>query len=179
MNPESTHETNTAPAPQPKGRYRWPIIIVGLLVVHTSFIIYAATLALGDKSFTVVPNYYDKALNWDKTRQSQRQAADLGWTFNVLPSTVADDTGQRQIVAHFKDANDQPLRGAAVSLQLYHHAHAGDVIHVALKENNQGHHQALAPLAASGTWHFDAQVQFNGETFTFGQNVNIGKAIIP
>lgn len=52
---------------------RWPIIIVGMLLAHMAFIATAITLATRSK-YEVIPDYYQKSLDWDKNRHRDTAA---------------------------------------------------------------------------------------------------------
>lgn len=172
----STPHPTPATAPGKRRLPPWPFIIVGLLVAHTTLIIGAATLAIGDPSFAVVPDYYAKALAWDDDQASQRDAAERGWTFHVIPGAFTDPTGQRLIVATLNDKHGQPVPGAAVTLQLYHHARAADVTRLALRETAPGHHEALAPMPTAGTWRLEARVVEGNQPFAFTRDIEIPAA---
>ena len=55
--------------------YRWPTIIVALLAGHVVLMMWAVFKATADPNFVVIPNYYDKAVNWDK-EQARRAASE-------------------------------------------------------------------------------------------------------
>jgi len=45
---------------------RWVGIVVALLVTHIGLMSWAVVKAVGDPNFQVIPNYYEKAVNWDR-----------------------------------------------------------------------------------------------------------------
>lgn len=169
--------TPATPAPaRPRGRHRWPLILAGMLAVHATLIIYAATLAVSDKSFAVVPGYYDKALSWDADRADRRAADDRGWSFELRPGAFADAGGQRLIVAELRDAAGAPLPGAAVTLEFFRHARASQAARVAMRETTPGRHEAVAAVAAAGAWRFNARVSLGDQQAAFDQDLTVGAA---
>lgn len=46
---------------------RWPLIVIGLLLGHVCLMAVAVTVAVRDRSNPVVPDYYQKAADWDRT----------------------------------------------------------------------------------------------------------------
>ena len=66
----------TQPIRRRAGSIRWPLIIVGLLLGHMSLMGVAVTLATRVGRDGVVPDYYQKAVNWDRDRVPPATAND-------------------------------------------------------------------------------------------------------
>jgi hypothetical protein len=61
----------------PRRHLKWPLIVVGLLVVHMSAMVVAVVIATHHNSGgAVIPDYYQKAVNWDRTQSQLRNAAE-------------------------------------------------------------------------------------------------------
>jgi hypothetical protein len=61
---------------RPRGRaIRWPLIVVGLLVAHVSLMMTAVVVIKRHDTDRVVPGYYQKGLNWDRSGTASRPAA--------------------------------------------------------------------------------------------------------
>lgn len=54
-------------------RPRWPVIVVGMLLVHVLAMATAVVIAV-KSPYQVVPNYYERAVNWDKERAASPAA---------------------------------------------------------------------------------------------------------
>eukprot|EP00752_Nemacystus_decipiens_P013680 g12133.t1 len=109
-------------------RFIMPSVVLGLLGAHMVFIFTAITLGTGDPSFAVVPDYYEKAVDYDEHKALLAQSAQLGWSVELVPSTHADVAGQRELMLRLRDAGDQPVEGAEVRVTGYHLARAGEPV---------------------------------------------------
>ena len=61
-----------------KGWY-WPVAIVGLLVGGAAANIGLMIVANRDATFAVEPDYYRKAVDWDRTMAQEARNVELGW----------------------------------------------------------------------------------------------------
>lgn len=148
-----------------KGSYRWPMIVVGLLVTHVVLMLVAASIATRDRSFAVVPNYYENAVNWDATRAAQRDSDTLGWKLSIDPSASVTPLGQRSIAFTLLDSTGKPVENANLSVDYYHHSHAKDAASIKLKQTEPGKFVANLPMRYPGFWQFNVTAEAGGKTF--------------
>lgn len=47
---------------------RWAVIVVGILLTHTSLMILAVVIFVRHHDDGVIPNYYEKAVHWDEIK---------------------------------------------------------------------------------------------------------------
>jgi hypothetical protein len=66
---------------------RWPLFVIALLVGHICLMTVAVAIATHDRNGAVIPDYYQKAVNWDRT-QAQLRAAAARSTQNPIPTTA-------------------------------------------------------------------------------------------
>ena len=59
--------TDASPAASAPSGAKWPVIIVGLLLLNVAVCAVTVTLSLRNPA-DVEPDYYDKAMNWDAHR---------------------------------------------------------------------------------------------------------------
>ena len=57
----------------------WPAVIVGLLLSGAAANIGFMIVANRDQSFAVEPDYYRKAVDWDRRMAQETRNAELGW----------------------------------------------------------------------------------------------------
>lgn len=145
----------------PRGAWRWPAIIVGLLAGHVLLMGIAVLVATSDTSFQVVPDYYRKSLEWDRTQAMLRASARLGWTLRIEPG-AADLRGQRDVRVTLRDANGEGVAGATVELD-YLHAAQAQPQRATLELDSAGACVASLPMRASGFWQFEALAR-SGQT---------------
>lgn len=134
----------------------WPWIVVGLLGGHAAIIIAAVTMAVGDPSFAVVPDYYDKAVNFDAYKADLEASRALGWTLTLTPEDSADLRGRRAIVASLLDRDGQPIAGAQIELY-FTHLGGGDNGHVSFHAHDiGGTYRGTAVMPRGGRYQIDA-----------------------
>ena len=79
-----------------KGRY-WPVAIVGLLVSGAAANIGFMVVASRDATFAVEPDYYRKAVDWDRAMAQEARNVELGW--RVSAQLEAGDGRRARLVA--------------------------------------------------------------------------------
>ncbi len=144
----------------------WIALVVFLFIIQSTIMGLVMHLAIGDPSAAVVPDYHNRALNWDATRRTLEAADRLGWGVTFEASDVADGRGMRAIELTIVDGDGNPLDELVVSGALYHHARAGEVNTVALKSIGDGKYLALAPAARAGIWQLELKIDGGSEPVT-------------
>ncbi|QDV42718.1 FixH [Stieleria neptunia] len=144
----------------------WIALVVFLFLIQSTIMGLVMHLAIGDPSAAVVPDYHNRALNWDATRRTLEAADRLGWSVTFEASDVADGRGMRALELKMVDRDGQPLNDLVVSGKLYHHARAGDVHPITLKSVGDGKYLALAPAARSGIWQLELKIDGGSEPVT-------------
>ncbi len=127
MTPHHVNVTAASLPSQPMphgGRFRWPVIVVGLLVVHVCLMGWAVALATGDRSAIVIPDYYQKSLRWDSDKAERAASQALGWRIVLTPAGQADTVGQVPVLVRLSDATGTPVVADSVELTYCHQAHA-------------------------------------------------------
>lgn len=152
--------------PARKWRYwTWPLIVVGLLLGHVSIMVTAVVLATGDKSFAVLPNYYEKAVNWDKNQAELRASAKLGWQVTLIPSPEVDPTGHRAVTITVADAAGQPVADAAVELTWYHHKRPNELLKAAFHTDAAGRAAETVVMRGEGFYQMNVTASAGGRRF--------------
>jgi hypothetical protein len=67
-------ESTPPPARRDRGR-RWPLFVVGLLVAHVALMMTAVVVITRGPGDPIVPGYYQKGVEWDRTHAAPRTAA--------------------------------------------------------------------------------------------------------
>jgi nitrogen fixation protein FixH len=164
------------PAPK-NSSLRWPIIVIGLLGAHVLLMAIFAMIAMRDRSFAVVPNYYQNALNWDRTQAQRRSVEKLGWKLRIEPSEQVDLLGNRSVSFELIDANGTPLPARSLELNYFHHAHASQARQATLSASEPGPFVASLNMRYPGFWQFDVEADIGTERFStsVAQFVNGGR----
>jgi nitrogen fixation protein FixH len=138
-------ENPALPVTRKPRHWKWPLIVVGLLLGHISIMVTAVVLATSDKSFAVLPDYYQKAVNWDRSQADLRASEKLGWQVILVPSPEVDPTGHRTVTLTLSDAAGQPIANADVEVSAYHQARPNEMIQATFHTDASGQaSQALA-----------------------------------
>ena len=142
-----------------------PAVVLGLLGGHMVFIMIAITLATGDPSFAVVPDYYQKGVDYDERKALLTQSAALGWSVEVNASPSADAIGQRELVVQVRDANGQTVQGLDMRVEAYHVARASDPVTLACVEALPGQYVTTSRMSKEGFWQFAIDATLDDQRF--------------
>lgn len=142
-----------------------PAVVLGLLGSHMLFIMIAITLGTGDPSFAVVPDYYQKGVDYDERKALLAESAALGWTVELTPSSEADTVGKRELVLQLKDAGGQPVRGLTLRVHAYHVARASEPLSMECVEVLPGQYVGAARMTREGFWQFGIDATSGDDRF--------------
>lgn len=154
-----------ARARQSKRRFVMPAVVLGLLGGHMVFIFTAITLGTGDPSFAVVPDYYQKAVDYDERKALLAQSDALGWTVSLTPANNVDAIDRRGLVVQIKDAQGVSVTGLSVRIEAYHLARAGDAVVFECVEALPGQYVGHAQVAREGFWQFSIDASMGEQRF--------------
>ena len=148
-------------------RARWPWIIVGLLGGHVTIMVVAVIIATNDRSFAVVPNYYQRAVNWDQTQAQKRASEKLGWHVRVEASNQVDPIGRRAMSFVLTDADGKALDHAVLEIEYFHDSHGDEEKQVKLTPDatDPSRFTVLLPMRYAGNWEFHFTATAGGKTF--------------
>ncbi|QQE10059.1 FixH family protein [Planctomycetota bacterium] len=155
-----------------RAKWLWAGIIVALLGGHMTIMIFAAYLALSDRSHAVMPNYYEKAVKWDQTKAERKASKELGWkvTYNF---TDPDITGQRNMTVSVIDKDSNPIDNIIGDVQFFSHKQAGRQFAAAFQSNQP----VSVQLRESGLWTFNlrssATIGNQNQTFVDEQQLHV------
>lgn len=162
---EQPAATHAEPA-RTRARFVMPAVVLGFLGTHMLFIFTAITLAVGDPSFAVVPDYYQKAVDWDEHKAERAASEALDWTVEITPSRTVSIRGERAIEVAVHDARGNPVNGADVSVSVYHHARASKVIESELATTGDpGHYAATLDMRNEGVWNITLRITRDSDSY--------------
>jgi hypothetical protein len=143
----------------------WPVAIVALLVGGAGANIGLMIVANRDASFAVEPDYYRKAVEWDRTMAQEARNAELGWT--VAARLERAEAGRARLVALVRDRAGALLTGAAVVAEAFPSARAREITTFVLGPTGEaGAYAVTLPHARPGLWEVRLRVTRGGEVFT-------------
>lgn len=158
------------PKPSPHSHWKWaPVALLGSLLSGLGTMVFIAT---GDPSFAVEPEYYQKALDWDRERAQQANNERLGYQLTVSVRAPGAG-GARELVLQFVDAAGQPIHGASVEVSAFHNARAAEIVRRRLVERDPGIYVQELPLKRLGLWELRFVTQRSGVRFTHVARVDV------
>ena len=162
-----------------KAKSRWPWIVVGMLASHVLIMVVAVTIAVRDRSFAVVPNYYQRGINWDAEQAILRSSAKLGWHVEVQTSDQVDPVGKRAVRFDVTDAAGHAVPGAVIELEYFHDAHGDEDRTVTLTPDpsDPRHFSAVLPMRYAGEWEFHYNITAGSHTYIGKQNLTLASAV--
>jgi nitrogen fixation protein FixH len=154
----------------------WVGLIVALLGSQIVLLTGMVYVAIGDPSFAVEPDYYQKGLNWDTTARQLAQNQRLGWTVRIHIPKESTFSGERAVRFTLVDPQDRPVEGAAVDVVAFPHARGENRHSATLLEVESGVYEGAIPFRRTGVWEFRFAVRKGEDTFTHVVQRNVAPA---
>ena len=147
-----------------KGWY-WPVAIVGLLVSGAAANIGFMIVANRDATFAVEPDYYRKAVDWDRTMAQEARNVELGWRVSARLEPI--DAGRAQLVAWVADRDGRPVADAVVVVEAFPSARAREITSFTLAPAApDGAYAVTLTRARPGLWELRLRVTRGEQVFT-------------
>lgn len=150
--------------------WRWPIFIVCLLVgtaISNAVLFFRAQ---GDRSFSVEPNYYQKAVQWDRTQNQRSVNNTLGW---VMKIDLKHHNPQSTLSIMAIDNSGQAITNATIEVVLFHRARAANRISAKLTHQGSGRYSVPVPMHRPGLWQVQLTAQAANKKFTDEQTIEV------
>jgi nitrogen fixation protein FixH len=143
----------------------WPVLIVALLVGGAGANIAFMIVANHDPSFAVEPDYYRKAVDWDRSMEQEARNAKLGWQVSAVLEPGAK--GRARLVVQVRDRAGAPLTGSTVAVEAFPSARAREIATFALVPAGEaGVYAVTLPRARPGLWELRLRVARGDVVFT-------------
>ncbi len=156
---------------------RWGSFVVGLLSLQVLGGIFAIMLATGDESVAVVPNYHQKALNWDQEVEALAASAALGWKCDVSETGMGQDASGHDasgLRITLVDRDGEPVQVVSGELKYYRHVRAGDERSVAIPAGSFALMELPNCFEAPGLWQVSIALEgVDGEKFLHSQELTV------
>jgi hypothetical protein len=157
-----------SPNPSRGLRFRWPLIIVGLLVLHVVGMMSAVFIATHDRSFVVLPDYYKRALQWDERKAQQLASDQLGWKRTLTLGTLGtlDTASKSQPVSiRLSDKEGVDLEDLAVSISAAPELEPAHAQTFTLRHEGRGVYVGTLSVPVFGSWLFDIKASRGEQQF--------------
>lgn len=141
-------------------RFRWPLIIIGALVVHVCGTLYAVSVATTARGGDIVPDYYAKAVNWDRDRAPFVHAFAIGLKLDLTISP--NDADSKLVRATIIDSSGSPIKIDSPHIDANHTAfvNATDSITPAADATSLA---GPMKLSRNGFWNFTVSGTLDGK----------------
>ena len=152
----------------------WPIGIMTVLGLTVAANIWVYTVATGDPSFVIEPNYYAKAIAWDSTLAQAERNEKLGWRLAPALSAFSPTRGARLTVT-LTDSAGAKIDNAVVTVAALYVARAATVVTDTLAADIDGYSTNI-DVQHSGRWELRFDVTRGTEHFTATSRVDAVRA---
>ena len=150
-----------------KRGWQWPVLITLALAFTVGVNVVMLLAAGSDPNGTVVePDYYRKAVEWDRTMERRAASAALGWTATAtLGAMDAAGDRKRALVVALRDTAGAAISDAEVSATLIHNREASTPIALTLRADGGGRYVVDGALVHAGQWEVRIVARRGSERF--------------
>jgi FixH len=143
--------TDSAPDSSRKGAiWAWvPALLLGSMLLGLGVL---AFIAIDDPHFALEPNYYEKAVRWDRGQSEARDSAALGLRLTLPPALTQADDGSVEVELRVADREHAGLTAATVELEAFPNAYASRIERLTLKEGEPGVYRGRLTGRTLGLW---------------------------
>ncbi len=173
--PEKSRATRSA--------WLWGSVVVAFLILQLIIGGLAFNLATGDPSVAVVPDYHERAINWDDEVARRKRSEQLGWKSAVQWGDISSRASRREFAIEVVDSDGKAVTGGEASVRFYHHTRGVDVATMTLQEHSPGKYGAELPMAKPGLWDIEFSLSrgqdeayWHQQTIDIGSDTGIGAA---
>lgn len=143
----------------------WIGIVVSLLLFSIGTQTVLIIKSLNDPSFAVVPDYEQKAANWDQLQAQRQINRDLGWTID-LHARPGNDRYEMKLELELYGTYGKPLRDAEIVVEAFHNARASRIQKGVFTHVGDGIYVATIRGRRPGVWIFQFEIVRGDVRFT-------------
>jgi nitrogen fixation protein FixH len=148
----------------------WPLFIIGLVVLNFGAGIFLVVLS-SSGTHAVEPDYYRKAITWDKTMAQDRTNKALGWQVELsfekpIITRSTNRIPKTTVVLKPKTKLGLPIKGATINVEAFSRLRAQWRKKLTFKERPDGSYAIPIKLWPTGLWRFLVTVQQGKQRFT-------------
>jgi nitrogen fixation protein FixH len=134
-----------------KKGWHWPLLITAALLFTVGANVTMFFASGADPNGTVVePDYYRKAVEWDRTMARRAASDSLGWRADAALGAATADA--RALTVALSDSTGVAVVDAQVLVTLIHNLDAAQQVQVALQPQADGGYGASVAAPRSGLW---------------------------
>lgn len=161
MTQDPKHE---GPSAKKNGLF-WMLFPVVLLVTSVSGWLVMVSIAVDDPGFSVEPDYYKKAANYDSVLDQRATNSRLSYEVELVSFTPIGERNA-ELILSVTGPDGEPLREARVTADARPIARAFDVQEFSLRQRDAGVFVAKVERSRPGLWEVRVRVEVEGQVFT-------------
>jgi nitrogen fixation protein FixH len=147
-----------------KRGWQWPLLVSLALLFTVGVNVVMLFAAKGDPNGTVVePDYYRKAVEWDRAMARQSASDALGWTATAELGASSDASRLVRVV--LRDSAGVAVPAADVRVTLIHNAEAAKLVEGALEVQPNGDYTGTFLAPHAGRWEVRVTARRGEERF--------------
>lgn len=149
----------------------WPYLLATLLFSGVAMNVGMVIAAGDDPSFSIEPDYYQKAVNWDLEREQLRRNQELGWSIKTHARIIGREL---RLEVDLRDGSGHRLSDAQVRVSGFHVARATQR-HRSTMRLVGPTFKARFETQNSGLWEFLFSAQLGDKTFTHTARIDVSR----
>jgi len=149
-----------------RARLPWAFVPVALLLSSAVGVGSMAIVAVRDPHFATEPDYYQKAIRWDRTQAQAATNQRLGYVVKVPGALPIDQHGHASLELALSDRLGKPVNGARLTAEAFANAYSSEQMPMVLEEKSPGRYSARFAVHHLGQWVFEVTGTAGGEHFT-------------
>lgn len=153
----------TLAPPAGSGR-SWLALVFALILMNMGIVATTIYCATSDAHAGVEPDYYARALTYDRVIEQRAANARLGWRTEAALHTNSA-AGVATLTVTISDREGNPVREAVVRAEAFASLRSSERRSVMLRQDN-GAYAAVIPISAPGLWRVRLVVSRAADTFT-------------
>ncbi|HEY6079671.1 MAG TPA: FixH family protein [Polyangiaceae bacterium] len=126
-----------------------PALLLGCMFLGLGTMTYLAT---SDPHFALEPDYYDKAVHWDRSRAEEQASALTGLSLSLSRPLALAPGGGVDVEVRVVDRQRSPFQGARLQLQAFPNAYAQHSQTLTLRETAPGVYAGRLSRGVLGLW---------------------------
>lgn len=153
-----------------------PVFLLGASVLGHVVMV---SLAANDPGFSLVPDYYRKASNFEAELEQRRANQRLGHSVGVVHFGRSATAGESELVVLYTDRAGEPVRSAELSVTAFPVARAEQRHEVQLVASPErpGEYTGRIPGPRAGLWELAVDARTSEERFTSVLRANLGASV--
>jgi nitrogen fixation protein FixH len=134
-----------------KKGWHWPLLVSAALLFTVGVNVVMLFASGADPNGTVVePDYYRKAVEWDRTMARRAASDSLGWRADATFGSVAE--GARPLTVALTDSAGRVVADAQVLVTLIHNMEASQQVRATLERRPDGAYAGSVAAPRTGRW---------------------------